>query len=108
MVPVETAFTTTLFGIDRLEPRPLNPAAVALADVGLVVAPMAAPLTLAAITWLLVNPVPVMLAAAKSVAVVAVAKSFMRYQTDGLSAATITPYGSIGDPDDALTVILAP
>ena len=69
---------------------------------GLVVEPRDAPLTVAGIEALLENPVPVIEEAAESVAVVAVAESCKRYQTVGLSAATMDPYGSLGVPLDAL------
>ena len=91
MVPLETALTTVLFGIERFAPRPLNPTAVAPANAGLVVAASAAPLTPAGIDAVLLNPDPAIVAEAESAALVAVAESFMRYQTVGLSEATITP-----------------
>ena len=97
-----------LFGIEIFAPRPLNPTAVAPAKAGLVVAAIAAPLIPAGINAVLLNPEPAIVAAAESAALVAVAESFMRYQTVGLSAATIAPYGSFGVPEGALKVIFAP
>ena len=80
-----------LFGIERFAPRPLKPTAVAPTSAGLVVAAKAAPLAVAGIAAVLLKPDPAIVGEAKSTAVVAVAESFMRYQTVGLSAATIAP-----------------
>ena len=82
---------TVLFGIERFAPRPLKPTAVPPTSAGLVVAAKAAPLAVAGIDTVLLKPDPAIVAEARSAADVAVAESVMRYQTVGLSAATIAP-----------------